>query len=46
MSDVLIIGCGVVANNLLKELSVLTPDVVDKYKKEKTTKKKEKYNTY
>ena len=43
MSDVLIIGCGVVGNNLLKELSVLTPDVVDKYKKEKTTKKKEKY---
>ena len=43
MSDVLIIGCGVVGSNLLKELSALSPDVVDKYKTEKTTKKKERY---
>lgn len=38
MKNVLIIGYGVVGTNLSKEISVLNPDIVDKYKPELTTK--------
>lgn len=31
MSDVLVVGCGVVGKNLLEELHVLMPDAYDKY---------------
>lgn len=43
MKNVLIIGCGVVGTNLSKEISVLNPDIVDKYKPELTTKEADKH---
>lgn len=43
MSNVLIIGYGVVGHNLAKEIGVLNPDVVDKYKPEYTTKQNDKH---
>ena len=41
--NVLIIGYGVVGHNLAKEISVLNPDIVDKYKPECTTKDENKH---
>lgn len=43
MSNILIIGYGVVGTNLSKEISVLNPDIVDKYKPEVTTKQPDKH---
>lgn len=42
--NVLIIGYGVVGHNLHEEIKVLQPDIVDKYKKDVTTKRDIKYD--
>lgn len=44
MENILIIGCGVVGGNILKELEKLAPDVVDKYKPLKNIKKYSHYD--
>lgn len=44
MNKVLIVGFGVVGNNLSRELEKLNPDIYDKYKKKANTKKKYKYD--
>lgn len=41
---VLIVGYGVVGHNLAEELSVLKPDIYDKYKKDVSTKKDMRYD--
>ena len=44
MSNILIIGNGVVGHNLAKELHLLSPDVYDKYRQEENTKRRERYD--
>lgn len=44
MTDVLIVGNGIVGHNLTKELRALHPDVYDKFKTEENTKSKDKYD--
>ena len=44
MKNVLIVGYGVVGHNLAKEISVLKPDVYDKFKTEYNTKRDIKYD--
>ena len=43
MSSVLIIGYGVVGRNLKRELSLLQPDVYDKYRRDENTKENKRY---
>jgi len=44
MKKVLIVGYGVVGHNLEEELKVLNPDIYDKYRIDKNTKKDQKYD--